>query len=96
MELLADCQKLYSKLKDLSNGLNKVEKMLKDRSLHPEEYRDLYEREFYLTMEISDCYADLKSRLKELKRQEEMMFYATRMETNADALVRSEIIDVNQ
>lgn len=95
MEILDHCRTLYNTLETVHRDLLYVEKELKNRELPIDEYERLYKKEFELAMDISGIYEDLCMNLEELSKQHGLSFLANRMRRNAEEMMRTEVIDVD-
>jgi len=95
VELLKKCQGLYDELKTIGKDLDYLDEKLSRHDTDADEYQDLYENEFRLSMSMMGCYQDLCHYLDLLKEDENMIFLATRIKTNAEAIVTSGGLDIN-
>lgn len=95
MDVLATCQKLMEDLRTASKDLEYIENKLSRKDYTVEELENLYEREFFLSIEVFGIYEDLEIYLKRLEKDEDMKFLAKRMKRNAEEFIRTGVMNVD-
>lgn len=87
MDVLNKCQSLYKELNEICQELDYLHHKLIRNDITDLDREKTYEHEFKLIVLLSGCYEDLSHYLDILQEDENMRFMATRMKTNAEAVV---------
>ena len=92
MELLEQCESLYTTLADLEVRLNSVGKALQEaqESKNVDAYEDLYKTEFFLIMESTGVLEDLEINIDRLKLDRDYIFHAKTLENKLRRLLQGD------